>query len=337
MRRTIAAAVLGLATALLVASPSAAYAASYLDEAVQALQSSNVYISPEVRTIDAGTRERLEQQTHDTGIGVVVLPAGASTEAGDIPQFVVNITRDSGKETVIVAVGSDLEAASRTMQKDAAGKLANDLERSNSSTGDALVKFVTEARSATSAESPQTSAPADFSGIGLPIALLVTVGVVAAGAVWRFRKKILRPTQPVVKAPEPIKELLAKIRMQISDVNDEGMQQQLNLAITDTEELFKRLTRKKSGEIHQRTAKYVGLLGTVHDMVEKYVDVQNHERYYQPQYEALLRDGKNAAEQYANGVVKNIREVELGSLTDFKVDIKMLNSVNPTDDPQITQ
>lgn len=339
MRRTIAAASLVLASALLIASPSAAYAASYLDEAVQALQTGNVYVSVETQTIDAATKERLEQQTAGTNIGIVILPESARTEAGDLPQFVVDIARDSGKETVIVAVGSDLEAASRTLSYGSAGKLANDLERSSSSTGEALVEFVTEARSTQPVSPPQSGAEPDLSG-GIGITAIVLIAAVIGAGVFAWvrsrRRPQVHPTQrqEAVNIPNPIKELLAEVRMQIPNIKDAEMREQLEQATTDTQELFTRLIRKKSNEIHQTTASYEGMMASVRNMLVKYADVQAHPRYY-PDSKTLLTEGRVAAAQYAAGVLKNIQEVEQGSLTDFKVDIKMLASAHRPDDPII--
>jgi hypothetical protein len=333
--------VLGFASALAIASPSAAFAASYLDEAVQALQTGNVYVSVESQTIDAATKERLIQQTKGTNIGVVVLPEGARTEAGDIPQFVVNITGQSGKETVIVAVGKDLEAASRTMSSGSAGKLANDLERSNPSTGDALVKFVTEARSSQPASPSQQNAGPDPSGFLIPAAVVVALGG-AGVAYWRRRNKTSprsRNTTPVLQAPDTIQELLDTVSQY--HVKDQAMQSNLNQSVIDTEELFKRLKKAKSGEIAQITAKYEELLTTVRNILVKYVDVQDNPRYYsavqrQGATRAELLDyGQKAIAQYAAGVVKNINEAELGSLTDFRVNAKMLEASNLPDDPFI--
>ena len=73
----------------------------------------------------------------------------------------------------------------------------------------------------------------------------------------------------------------------------------------------------------------------MNNMLETYVDVQDNARHFQPYTAEYLRDGKGAVQQYADGVLKNIQEVTRGSLTDFRVDIKMLANANPPEDPTI--
>src|SRR5262249_49943588 len=75
---------------------------SYLNEAVQALQSGNVYVSAEVSDIDNATQEQLAQQAANTGVGVVALPSDAASEAnGDLPQFAAKIAEATGNNTVV--------------------------------------------------------------------------------------------------------------------------------------------------------------------------------------------------------------------------------------------
>jgi hypothetical protein len=340
MRSNFAATVLGLALTLLIASPSAAYAASYLDEAVQALQSGNIYVSPETSSIDAATQAQLVSQMNGTGIAVVVLPASARSEAGDIPQFAATIARDSGKETVIVAVGDDLEAASRTMPSGTAGKFANDLERSTHSTGDALVKFVTEVRTSKPGDAPQATTGPDFSGIG--IAAVLVVALCAGGLIWSRSQRRLkaqlsqRQESANVKIPPSIRELLSEIdrytiqrydRSEADEytIRDDDMRIALSEAVSNTNELFVRLIKSKSTEIQLPTARYESMLSRLGRILHTYVDVQNHGKFYRaatdPEWqEKLLQSGKDAVSQYAEGVLNNIREIHRGSLTTFYAD-----------------
>lgn len=338
--RLFAAAVVGLAVALPVvtASSSAAYAANYLDEAVQALQTQHVYVSPLAQaSIDTKSKASLEQQTNGTNIGVVVLPASAKTEAGDIPQFLTDLSTQSGKDTVVVAFGNDLEASSRTVSN--ASKLANDAEHAHANnTGEALVSFVTEAQHV-------SAAPAAPDGPGvIGIGVFALVGAAAAATVvTMIRRKRRKGGGMYVSNPEgsfdslrdqqvprEIREALEALEQ--FDVKDAAMRQLIAQGAADTVALFQRI---KSTEVAQATAQYKGRLTTMRTMLVTYVDIQNNPRYYEPLTDTYLRDGKSAAQQYADGVLKNIKEVARGSLTDFKVDIKMLASANTPDDPTI--
>jgi hypothetical protein len=175
----------------------------------------------------------------------------------------------------------------------------------------------------------------------MPIVFVVAglVAAIGAGVAWRRSRK-RQVTQPGIDhkkaeaaTPPEIRDLLEAIGG--FTVDDHEMGETLRQATVDTMELFRRLQRNKSNEIQQTTAHYKGLLQTVRTMLVKYTDIQQYPRYYEPHTKEYLRSGKAAAGQYAAGVLKNIQEVESGSLTDFRVDIKMLASANPTDDPTI--
>lgn len=320
--------------ALTIASPSAAYGASYLDEAVQALQTQHVYVSPLAPTIDSATRAQLEQQTNGTTIGVVVLPESAKSEAGDIPHFLAEIAQGSGKDTVVVAFGSDLEAGSRALPGGTAAKLANQAEQSNATTGEALVDFVSEVQNTAPAADNGTSA--DPNGIvGIAIVMVVLAAMVAGGFAWfkRRQRQGRTPKEDLQAVPSKIREQLAAINS--FAIEDPGMKAALEQGMKDTVALFGRIRKAEPNKIEQVTAQYAGHLKDMNSMLAIYTDVQANPRHFQPYTADYLRDGKSAAQQYADGVLKNIQEVTRGSWTNFQVDIKMLANANPPQDPTI--
>ena len=95
------------ATLVLLFFSGPAYAASYLDEAVQALQSGNVYVSLESSGIDSIAKQELVAQTAGSDVAVVVLPANALNETGgDSAKFIQEIAQRSGYDTIVVAFGN---------------------------------------------------------------------------------------------------------------------------------------------------------------------------------------------------------------------------------------
>ncbi|HEX7483982.1 MAG TPA: hypothetical protein VF281_02410 [Candidatus Saccharimonadales bacterium] len=338
MRRIIATVVLGLVSILALATPSVADTTGYLDEAVQGLQASNVYVSVEVQVITAATKEQLIQQTDGTNIGIVVLPEGARSEIGDLPQFVSQVKSQSNQKTVIVAVGNDLESSNAS-----ASKLANSLEKTSSSTGDALVKFVTETQAAPAGNTPQTNVGPDVSGYIIAVVVIIALGT--GGAIWRRTKR--KPQSESIDdyrqehenfVPSSIQSLLSDlgqytIRHNNSSVNekfwinDDGMRTTLVKAISDTEELFKRLapmgTEKTMRAYEEGIAKMRFIL-------RKYVDIQNHPDFHavslnSQEHKKLLQVGKRAVFDYANGVLRDIVANEKGSFQSFLVDSSLIN------------
>ena len=354
--RSIAAVAPGFAVALLVvaASPSAAYAASYLDEAIQALQTQHVYVSPLAPAIDAGTKQALDKQTDGTGIGIVVLPASAKSEAGDIPSFLTDIAQGSGKSTVVVAFGNDLEASSRTIDPATVSKLANQAEHSHANTGEALVAFVGDVQHASAAPAAQGGGGGDFL---LPGAL---IGVVLAGVgviVWRrvrrgkaydlmmpsWMESTLQDTRNLRDSaafpdttPVEIRELLTKIGTY--QINDPALVDTIARAASDTGRLFRQLTENNVDRITQTemTMACKLQLQKVDRILTIYTDIQAYPHDYEDA-PALLKKGKTAVEQYDKGVCDNIREAKRGSLVDFNVNIELLTDAaqrhNPPDGP----
>lgn len=321
------------------ASPSAAYAASYLDEAVQALQSENVYVSAQTREVDKATEERLEQMAGDNDIAIVVLPQAAASEAaGGISQFVSSVAARTDHDTIVVAIGNDLEAGSRSLQPGLAGSIANRAEANNATVSDALLDFVTEV-----SESPPVGDAGDSSNVSdgvfgtvtIVLIIVVVLAMIGAATVGFVARRRRADTSAQSHAPQSIQELLAEIRGYIPQIKDRRVIENLANGEHHTQQLFMRLERTGSNQIQEVTAKYTGLLQVVRNILHRYVDIQDHPEYYMPNTRQYLTDGQDATAQYTAGVLQNVREVESGNLTDFRVDVKMLAASNPSDDPRL--
>ncbi|WP_438352197.1 hypothetical protein [Microbacterium sp. CJ88] len=99
----------------------------YIDEASNALSSTNVFVSPEVAGA-TGLREQLSQQVSGDGIAVAVFSTNANLEASTVD--IVAALREAHPEygTIIVAVGNDVAAGSSAIPNDQALRIANESE-----------------------------------------------------------------------------------------------------------------------------------------------------------------------------------------------------------------
>lgn len=325
-----------LSALLWLASFGAVYAASYFNEAVQALQSSNVYVSGEA-SVSTATQQEIEQQVQGSQVAVAILPPAAAIETSDLNQFASRVVESTGRNIVVVAIGDELGAGSSLLPPGRAEELADKAEAENTSAGDAVLDFIAEVKNS----QPQASSPqnASESGGGGSIVLVaaflvvVTFGMLAI-LLWR-NSKPTRSSPESPKAPGPIEELLAEIERIKPGIKDRQILSKIAEGERHTKQLFARLKQAGSTQIEEVTARYKGLLQLVRNTLVQYQDIQDHPEYYQPRTQQYLESGREAVEQYAAGVLRNVREVAQGTLTDFRVNVKILAASNPAEDPKI--
>lgn len=184
----------------------------WLDDAVDAISTQNVYVDPDASDGQAITDALAGAVPDDGSIAVVVLPSDAGKNNPYSTYILERLTAAGDHETVIVAVGDDLQAASTAVDSDVALRIANENQSSAPSTQDALVETVQEI----SAEAPISSG--GDSGVAGPVLPLVIGGVVlvaaavtAAGLIARRRRRA-----PVVSA-DPVP---AGIRLRVNRLRE---------------------------------------------------------------------------------------------------------------------
>ncbi len=154
---------------------------SYLDETLQALAGSDVYVSPSVSGVDVKV---LKDNLDGTEIAVVILPESASQEISSLPSFISDLARSTQYDTFFVEVGRDYEAGSRVMPAGQASKLANDIEHTTADPQQAAVAFVKQVRAGdTASDDSGVSVPAVAGGV-VGAVVVVAVGVAA----WRRKR-----------------------------------------------------------------------------------------------------------------------------------------------------
>lgn len=309
--------------------------AAYLNEAVQALQSGNVYVSVQVSDIDTATKEQLVRQADANNVAVVALPSDAASEAGGNPtEFARSIATATGDNTLVLAIGNDLVAVDPS---GVAGKLADKAESESGSTGEALLNFIAEVREAKPGpSSSQPSAAGGGDGLGLAV---IAMFVVIAGGFAVVLRRLSRSRHPAlperIPAPDEIRKLLSEIQVLGGNIKNVDVQRNLSEGNRHTEQLFSDLKEGGSNRIQEITATYAGYLTELRKVLVELKKVEATPEYYQPKTDELLQRGYQAVQNYEAGTLRDARNVKTGNLTDFQVSVKLLSAMNPSQDPRL--
>lgn len=171
----------------------------WINDAVEGISGENIYVDPDVSGGQAITEALSGVVPGDGSIAVVVLPADADNNTPYSSYILERLTAAGDHETVIVAVGKNLQATSSAIDGDVALRIANENESSAGSTQDALVETVQEI----SAETPTSPGGGDAGagGAAIPLVIggvvLVAAAVTAFGLIARRRRKPAASTDPV--------------------------------------------------------------------------------------------------------------------------------------------
>lgn len=171
----------------------------WINDAVEGISGENIYVDPDVSGGQAITEALSGVVPGDGSIAVVVLPADADNNTPYSSYILERLSAAGDHETVIVAVGKNLQATSSAIDGDVALRIANENESSAGSTQDALVETVQEI----SAETPTSPGGGDAGagGAAIPLVIggvvLVAAAVTAFGLIARRRRRPAASTDPV--------------------------------------------------------------------------------------------------------------------------------------------
>ncbi|MGW8482721.1 hypothetical protein ACWGJP_06255 [Microbacterium sp. NPDC055903] len=190
---------------------SATSGSSWIDEAVAGLESADVYVSPKAGATGDLTEALTAALPADGSIAVVVLPEDADL-ANSYDLYLVNsIAAEADQDTVILAIGDDLMAATEVDGLDAL-RIAN--EHDAVAAGN-LQQGLTETVAQIIEETPSSPGAGGGEGFGmLPFVIggvvVVAGAVTAAGLLARRRR---RPA-PVVEGgmPDSIRSRVQRLR-----------------------------------------------------------------------------------------------------------------------------
>lgn len=312
---------------------------SYLDEATQALQSSVLYVSPSVSDLSQEQQADISSHIGSDSIAIVVLPAGAQSEIDSIPTFISQLASRTDYETILVSVGGDFEAGSSALSSGQASQFANAAE--GNGLNDGLTQFVSEVQSnqpsGASTDAGGVVIPFVIGGVGLVVAFSVATFLFTRMFRRRGNKAISDSREASAKkqleesreTPKEIRDLLDSIEELLGGIKQASLRDTLTKADKHVHELFRRLRKRMPDTVLQTTGRYKGVLSSVQQVVERYVDIQDNPLYFvssEKKAQPLLESGAVAMEQYVEGVLQNIRDIEAGALTDFNVDRRILEA-----------
>jgi hypothetical protein len=311
---------------------NAASAASYLDEAVQALQSDNVYVSLEATGVNAQTESKLSQQGHASDIAVVVLPANAVEDTGGNPtEFLTQLGERSDYGTVVVAFGDNLVAGSQDLGKGEAQQLADKAEGTGNTVGDDLLTFVSEVRSAEPSHAPATTAGSGvtITAIAFGVIVAVVLVVVVIGFVLsRIRREGQEEVLPKLVVDGELRDSLEKMRkLALTITGDNELRQAALTAANETDELFVEIRKALPDQIHQKTAEFTNHVTRVNRVLEVYLKAGAKPRHFDDA-KRTQASARTSVFAYGENVRQNLVTVNEGELMGFEVDVRMLNQSN---------
>lgn len=186
---------------------------SGVDDAIAALQSGNIYVASKVDDASAVTAALTSVVPTDGSIAVVVLPEDADISSVYALEILDKLTAQSRQQTIVLAIGDDVQADSAVIGREEALRIANESEgAADGNTQAALVETVQQIVE----ETP--SSPSGGAGGGADLLLPLVIGGVvvvagigtAIGLVARRRRK--KPAASADPVPAGIRLRVNRLR-----------------------------------------------------------------------------------------------------------------------------
>ena len=308
-------------------------AGGYVDDAIDSLADDSVYVSAEVP--DAGALHNLiDQQVGDASIGVAVFSDNAALEASG-PEIVSQLAAAHPEyDTIIVAVGDDLSAGSRVLDRGEAMQIANQAESSGGSLEDALTGTVQGVVAAT--DTPPASAQGDPTAglvIGLAIGAAVIVGgVIGVVALVRRGRGPAPVMQPV---PEPVRAQVETMHLLSVDYAATGTAghpiagqtaQDISVIADNVTQLFERLGGKGSEDQRQLAEiEYTDKLGKLLIALDRgyLLDILTHPQLWDDP-DQRVSEVRDAVVAVSEQLIENIKQVNAQRGLRFQVSLDSL-------------
>lgn len=232
----------------------AASGSGWIDDAIAGLAGGNVYVAPGLQGGSTVTDALAGVVPTDGSIAVVVLPKDAALDSPYSTYILEKISGGADQQTVILAIGNDLQATSTAIDSDEALAIANTNEAAaDGDTSKALVETVQQIVE----ETP--SSPGGGSGGGgadwlLPVVItgvvLLAAGGTAIGLLARRRRapKAVAATDPVPAGIRLRVNRLRELRADYANVPNNPVAAETAAGIdalaSHVEQLFVRLDAK---------------------------------------------------------------------------------------------
>ena len=303
----------------------------YVDEAEEALATSNVYVSNEVQGADA-LRQTLEQEVTDESIAVAVFSDNAALEATGM-DIVRELAGLPGYQTIIVAVGDDLSAGSRVVQPTGeALRIANEAEHSADSLEGAILQTVEGVVAATPVDAAQGGGVDGGLVVGGALGLVALVA--AGGALWAvLRRRRGRGTAGHhAPLPDTVRPLVGRLRVLSGEYAAAGgsgnrdatqVAGEIATVANNTTELFDRLDRK--GDEGQRATAAVEYGETLRKLTaaldsDYLLDILQHPDLWDDPVDRV-REVRTALTSFSTELVENIKQVNARRGLHFQVSL----------------
>ncbi len=308
---------------------------SWLGDAQNGLAHGPVYVSPDVPGASALQAKLQQLVPADGSIAVAVLPDQAHLESQSYPTYLLDKLFDGTHYgSVVVAMGTDLQAASRTIATDKAMGIANEAE---SAAGGDLPHSLTETVKAIEDAAPPASHTGADAGSAvvwmLPVGIVVVLAAAgAAVAVAARRRRRARVDRAPI--PAPIADRLTRLRALRQDYARLGAQgnataahtaEQISSLVGTVSQLFPRLAM--AGDDQRRIAQdeYADKLGRLVAALERdyLLDLlQNPQLWEDPQ--ERIQEVVDALDAVAAQALDNVKQVNARKALHFQVSLDSL-------------
>jgi hypothetical protein len=297
----------------------------YVDEALDALATTNVFVSGEVDG-SAELTTTLQAQIGDSSIGVAVFSDNASLEAGN-SEILRALAGGTDYDTIVIAVGNDLSAGSSVLNSGEALQIANEAESSAGSPADALTQTIAEVQARTPDAAPAVDGGL-IVGLALGGAALVAAVITTIAVVRRRRPKV----EPRGTVPDGIRPLLTTLRsletpyLQVAATGNRVAADTARdiAAVTDNVgELFARIDRRSDGSQHTLAAvEYEDKLRKLTAALDReyLLDILTHPQLWDDPDDRVA-EVRNALTAVSNELVENIKQVNARRALHFQVSL----------------
>ena len=329
MKRVVFAVLICVATLGLATSARAAP----IDDAIAALKTANVYVAPGTEGTTSDTAGVLARQLFSGDhVVIVMLPASTAKESGsDLTALARRIDDAIGHGRIIgLSAGDQVAAFAPTMPAGEATDLMQRAVSVSTNTSESLVTFIRnvhdwQRRNPQAVAAQPTKKPSDFPWIpvagGSAIALCLIIAIIAL-----VRRALNQPPEEErikFHSPDQVKDVLEKIMQLRPLVKDSKVQNLLRQICSDTEEYFQR--NRSRGNVKADTVMLKQHLDSVREVLERYIDVQEHPRYFDnPQKE--LQSGYDAFDGFAINLLNSIKKDNRQELTEYRVNTDILDA-----------
>lgn len=301
----------------------------YITNVLKALEDTNVYVDPSIDGPDKTVTAKLQKIIKSSSnVVLVVLPDDAGEEE-DIHSIAIEISNKKGTEYIIgISVGNEVLGYAPSLP---AGVAADQMKRADSVSNDPVTALFTFSQNMNSwlAKNPQPTPTVVYEDGKKPFEftpLIMILLVSGVSSMFYVLHILIRPKKPDdektnFKAPSEIRTLLGEISKSRENIDDYEFKDILQTMCLDIERYFTNESEDKDRDAES----FKERLSDVLEVVQKYVEIQNNQRYFYEAQEQMIR-GKDSVRDFSIHVLESIRQGNAAELLDYKVNSNILQA-----------